>query len=82
MLSSSINLSVSWILAEQHNLTKRNDFSFFTLNDKRNYVSTRATTNETQKVKGLKTEVQKLYNPLTRLRLLHFPTNPSSEFSG
>jgi len=75
-------MSVSWILAQQHHPSKRNDFSFFTLNDKRSYVSTRATTNETEKVKGLKTEVQKLCNPKTWLRVLHFHTTPSSEFSG
>jgi len=54
MLSSSINLSVSWILPEQHHPSKRNDFSFFTLNDKQDNVSIRATTDETEKVKGFK----------------------------
>jgi len=38
----------------------------------------RATTNETEKVKGLKTQVQKLYNPKTWLRVSHFHTKPSS----
>jgi len=56
--------------------------SFFTLNDKRGYMSIMATTNETEKAKGLKTEVQKLYKSKIWLRVLHFHTKPSSEFKG